>query len=241
MAQKARLRQNRYGTVINATSSKQELQLIDALIDATERLTEKFGIVLKHERRVMLSDIVTSLRRSFPTVSFEDPLPNTYMSPDGGVLSIMSLDGERMFPVLITEVKNQGTNDLRLQEGLKKQAMGNAIERLGKNVIGFRAMMLEVGIIPFVCFGYGWDFHEGSSILDRVKTIAMFGALNQVNVIPEGEEGFFNRGSFFFRQNPWSLEEMSDVMFDVGSRAIHYYFAKFGDGAFRMIESKSIA
>ncbi len=26
--------------------------------------------------------------------------------------------------------------------------MGNAIERLGKNVIGFRAMMLEVGIIP---------------------------------------------------------------------------------------------
>lgn len=237
MAQKARLRQNRYGTVINTTSLKQELQLGDALVDATERLTEKFGIAFKHEKRVMLSDIVTSLRGSFPTVSFSDPLPNTFMSPDGGILSIVAADSGRTFPVLITEVKNQGTNDLRAREGLKKQAMGNAIERLGKNVIGFRAMMLDDGIIPFVCFGYGWDFHEGSSILDRVKTIAMFGELNQVSVIPEGEEGLFNRGSFFFRLEPWSLEEMSDVMFDVGSRAIHYYFAKFGEDAFRMIET----
>jgi hypothetical protein len=28
---------------------------------------------------------------------------------------------------------------------------------------------------------------------------------------------------------------MSDIMFDIGSRAIHYYFAKFGDGAFKMM------
>lgn len=235
MAQKERLRQNRYGTVINTTSLKQELQLGDALVDVTERLTEKFGVAFKHEKKVMLIDIVNSLRQSFPSVSFDNPLPNTFMSPDGGILSIIAADSERTFPVLITEVKNQGTNDLRAREGLKKQAMGNAIERLGKNVIGFRAMMLEIGIIPFVCFGYGWDFHEGSSILDRVKTIAMFGELNQVNVIPEGEDGLFNRGSFFFRLEPWTFEEMSDVMFDVGSRAIHYYFAKFGDDAFRMI------
>lgn len=237
MAQKQRLRQNRYGTVINATSSTQELQLGDALVDATERLTAKFGVVFKHEKKVMLTDIVASLRHSFPTVPFDDPLPHTFMSPDGGVLSIVAVDSGRTFPVIIAEVKNQGTNDLRVREGLRKQAMGNAIERLGKNVIGFRAMMLEVGIIPFVCFGYGWDFHEGSSILDRVKTIAMFGELNRVSVIPEGDEGLFNRGSFFFRLEPWTLEEMSDVMFDVGSRAIHYYFAKYGDNAFRMMGS----
>lgn len=235
MTQKERLRKNRYGTVINATSSKQELQLGDALIDATERLTTKFNVVFKHSKKVMLIDIVDSLRKSFPSVSFGEPLPNTFMSPDGGILSILSADGNRAFPVLITEVKNQGTNDLREREGLKKQAMGNAIERLGKNVIGFRVMMLDYGIIPFVCFGYGWDFHEGSSILDRVKTIAMFGELNRVNVIPEGEERLFNRGSFFFRMKPWSVEEMSDIMVDVGSRAIHYYFAKFGDDAFKMI------
>jgi len=71
--------------------------------------------------------------------------------------------------------------------------------------------------------------------LDRVKTIAMFGELNRVNVVPEGEEGLFNRGSFFFRQEPWSREEMTSVMVDVGTRAIHYYFAKYGERAFRGI------
>lgn len=215
----------------------QELELGDALVDATERLTEKFGVAFRHEKKVMLSNIVADLRQSFPSVSFADPLPKTFISPDGGILSILSKEGDRAFPILTTEVKNQGPNDLREREGLKRRAMGNAIERLGKNVIGFLAMMLDDGIIPFVCVGYGWHFHEGSSILDRVKTIAMFGELNRVNVIPEGDEGLFNRGSFFFRREPWSLKEMSDIMFDVGSRAIHYYFAKFGDDAFMMLDS----
>ena len=48
---------------------------------------------------------------------------------------------EQKYPILITEMKNQGTNDLRLKEGKKKQAKGNAIERLGKNVIGFRTAL----------------------------------------------------------------------------------------------------
>jgi len=235
MAQKERLRLNRYGTVINVTSSKQELQLVEALSDATEHLIERFRLQLRHDKRVMLSHIVDSLKASFPSVEFGEPLPNTFMSPDGGILSILSEDSGQTFPILITEVKNQGTNDLREADGLKRQAMGNAIERLGKNVIGFRTMMLEEGITPFVCFGYGWDFQEGSSILDRVKTIAMFGELNRVNVVPEGEEGLFNRGSFFFRQEPWSREEMTSVMVDVGTRAIHYYFAKYGERAFRGI------
>lgn len=236
MAEKARLRLNRYGTVINATSVKQELELGDALFTATERIIEKFGLELRHVKRIMLKDIVAELRDSFPSVKFGDPLPNTYMSPDGGILSILSEDGERSFPILITEVKNQGTNDLRQAEGLKKQAMGNAIERLGKNVIGFRTMMLDEGIIPFICFGYGWDFQDNSSIVDRVRTIAMFGELNRVNVVPEGEEGLFNRGSFYFRQDPWSRDEMTDVMVEVGTRAIHYYLAKHGEGAFKAIQ-----
>ena len=44
MAQKDRLRLNRYGTVINTTSSKQELQLGDALLDATERIIEQLVV-----------------------------------------------------------------------------------------------------------------------------------------------------------------------------------------------------
>jgi hypothetical protein len=68
-------------------------------------------------------------------------------------------------PFLITEVKNQGTNDLRAKEGLRKQARGNAIERLGKNVIGFRMALLHESIFLFACFGDGCDFAPDSSII----------------------------------------------------------------------------
>lgn len=233
MAQKARLRQNRYGTVINVTSSKQEIELADALVAASEVLTAKFQLVLAHRKTIPLREITDELSAKFPSVDFAKPLPRSTMNPDGGILSIVSKDAEKKFPILITEVKNQGTNDLRLLEGLKKQSMGNAIERLGKNVIGFRTMMSDEAIVPFVCFGYGWDFHEGSSILDRVRTIAMFGELNHVNVLNQGDDGRFNRGSFFFRETPWQKQEMVDVMVDVGSRAIHYYIAKHGENFFK--------
>lgn len=229
MAQKARLRENRYGTVINVTSSKQEVELAEALIETSEAITAKFGLQLAHRKSILLSEIVAELRTSFPSIEFGDPLPRSGMSPDGGILSILSSDGTRAFPILITEVKNQGTNDLRLAEGLAKQAMGNAIERLGKNVIGFRTMMLDESIVPFVCFGYGYDFQDGSSILDRVRTIAMFGKLNQISVLNEGEDGRFNRGSFFFRREVWTRAEMVDVMTEVATRAVHYYLAKHGE------------
>ncbi|MGO9320621.1 MAG: EcoRI family type II restriction endonuclease [Solirubrobacteraceae bacterium] len=134
--------------------------------------------------------------------------------------------------ILISEVKNQGTNDARAVEGKSTQAMGNAIERLGKNMIGFRAAMLSEGIMPFVCFGYGYDFKDGSYILDRVRTIAMFGPLNEVCLMNEGQDGRFNRGSFFFREEEWTQRRMAKVMYEIASRSIYYYFAKLGPEAF---------
>ena len=60
----------------------------------------------------------------------------TYLQPDGGVIYLTDRDNN-MYPILIGEVKKQGTNDKREEEGKGKQAQGNAVERLGKNVIGF--------------------------------------------------------------------------------------------------------
>lgn len=132
----------------------------------------------------------------------------------------------------MSEVKNQGTNDLRLQEGLKAQAKGNAIERLGKNVIGLRAALVHETIFPFVCFGYGCDFAEGSSILDRVVTIAMFGKLNTTHLHNSGEGGRLNRGSFYFREPKWEIFEMEAVMHDIAERSVFYYFSKYRQDIF---------
>ena len=155
------------------------------------------------------------------------------MTPDGGITFLVD-KYNIYYPILIFEVKNQGTNDLRLQEGKTIQAKGNAVERLGKNVIGFRTYMLDEAIFPFVCFGDGCDFEKGSSILDRVKTIAMFGNLNKDYTSNIGVNGIFNRGSYYFRDEKWTYEEMYKIVSDVAERSVYYYFSKYGKENFEV-------
>ncbi len=231
MSDKDGLRLSRAGTVINMTSRQQESNLGRALTRTMVSLVDEFGLELNHRKTWTLKGIVDSLRIDFPETEFYDPSPGTYMSPDGGILSIKTNDG-LLHPILISEVKNQGTNDLRALEGKAKQSKGNAIERLGKNVIGIRTAMLSEAIVPFVCFGYGVDFEDGSAILDRVATINMFGKLNEINVLNAGEGGRFNRGSFFFREREWTVAEMETVMTEIATRSIHYYFSRYGSAAF---------
>lgn len=234
MTRKHDLRRLHAGMVLNLTSKKQESAIGQALTDVVERLDDAFGLELHHRSEWRVGELIDDLREDFPSVEFAEVQKRSTMKPDGGILSIVD-GGRRHYPILIAEVKNQGTNDRRAAEGLAQQAKGNAIERLGKNVIGFRTGMLAEGIMPFVCFGYGCDFAEGSSILDRVVTIAMFGPLNRVSVVSEGERQQFNRGSYFFREEEWTVPEMADVMFDIASRSVHFYFAKYGDGHFRRL------
>ena len=232
MARKHDLRAQRAGTVINMTSKQQESDLGGALSIVVDRIADEFDVDLEHTKQWRLADIVSSLRSDFDDIAFHYHLDTSTMKPDGGILSMLDSNGTAR-PILITEVKNQGTNDLRAAEGKPPQSKGNAIERLGKNVIGFRTAMMSEAIVPFVCFGYGCDFAYNSSILDRVSVIAMFGPLNTINVVNQGESGSFNRGSFFFREEKWTVDEMAEVMYEVASRSIHYYFACYGETAFR--------
>lgn len=233
MSHKVELRKQREGTIINSISFKQEKLLRQSVESVRVCLKEKFpGITIKWESQAKLTDIILYLRNQFPDVDFADPLNSSSMKPDGGILYMVSKDG-RQFPILIAEKKNQGTNDIRKKEGKKKQAQGNAIERLGKNVIGFRASMIREAIFPFVCFGDGCDFMEGSSIRDRVITIAMFGKLNKEYVHAQGCGDVFNRGSFYFREEQWTEQEMFDISFSIATKAVFYYFSKYGESAFQ--------
>lgn len=234
MARSNQLRVQRAGTIINVTSRQQETTLIKALNKVVEHLNDKFSkrIILAHENQWYLKDIVGELRYCFPDVDFHYHLDSSSIKPDGGFLFIRSNQNNALtYPILISEVKNQGTNDKRRQEGLPRQARGNAIERLGKNVIGLRTALMRESIFPFVCFGYGCDFEEGSSILDRVSTMAMFGRLNKIYLHNE-EGGKFNRGSFYFREEEWTVNEMFDVMKEIAERAVLYYFSKYGEDYF---------
>ena len=235
MARKQQLRKQRSGTVINVTSKKQESDVIKALQNVVSSLERKFGqeIVLAHEKQWFLKDIVAELRSTYPDVTFHYYFDRSSIRPDGGILHIRGKPGDkRLYPILIAEVKNQGTNDLRAKEGLPRQARGNAIERLGKNLIGLRTALMRESIFPFVCFGYGCYFEPDSSILDRVVTMAMFGELNKTHLYNEGG-GKFNRGSFYFRPERWSVEEMTEIMLDIAERSVLYYFSRYGEGHFQ--------
>src|SRR5581483_11232911 len=108
------------------------------------------------------------------------------------------------------------------EEGLPNQAKGNAIERLGKNLIGIKAIFKNEGVLPFVCFGQGHDFQEGSSILDRVITMNEFFPLNTIFV--EKDHLPFEPVSMYFRYEDWTVDEMAALLFQIARRAIEYKF-----------------
>ncbi|MBB1126327.1 EcoRI family type II restriction endonuclease [Thiospirillum jenense] len=231
MAKKDELRNQREGTIINATSKRQEKELDKALVLVCERLLQKFpGIKLKHDKQWLLKNVVSALKEIFPEIDFYYYHDTSFMKPDGGILNICDKDDSK-YPILIAEKKNQGTNDLRIAEGKGKQAKGNAIERLGKNVIGFRTALLQESIFPFVCFGDGCDFADDSSILDRVVTIAMFGRLNH-QYLHNAAGSRFNRGSFYFRVQEWTASEMAEICYSISEKSVYYYYSKYDETSF---------
>jgi type II restriction enzyme len=231
MSKREDLRASRAGTIINMSSKKMESLLAKALVEVTTKIEKDFKVKLVHEPKVLLKVIVEHLRIAHPEVDFEYRFPSSYLLPDGGILYICNKNGDKHV-LLISEAKRQGTNDARKEEGLPKQSKGNAIERLGKNVTGFRMWLSTEGIFPFVVFGQGVDFASDSSILDRVTTIAMFAPLNKIEVMNVGDDKQFNRGSFFFRPELWTVPEMVEIMYEISKRSVYYYFAKYGEENF---------
>lgn len=232
MAHKHQLSGLHQSMILNDTSKRQESTLMSAVRRITTTLQREYPhLRFFHENQWLLKDVISRLQVLYPHVSFCECFDTSAMRPDGGILSISDKKGE-MYPILISEKKNQGTNDLRALQGKPRQAKGNAIERLGKNVIGLRTALLNEAIFPFVCFGDGCDFAEDSSIIDRVKTIAMFGTLNELHLHNEGPQGIFNRGSYYFRVTEWTANEMYTLALEIARRSIFYYFSKYGESTF---------
>lgn len=95
--------------------------------------------------------------------------------PDGGVIWM-----DNKYPILISEVKHQGTNKERQLEGKPIQATGNAIERYGKNLIGLQTMFSKEKILPAVVFCWGCDFaDEQTTVLSKLYTMNCFCEMNK--------------------------------------------------------------
>ncbi len=190
-------------------------------LDSRFKLSD-LGYYLEYVKSIKLSELMGIIkgydkRSEFAVLDKQD----SYIKPDGGILVLRKKDNENYKRIaLAVEMKHQGTNDKRLREGMKKQAQGNAIERLGKNLIGIRATLQYEKVTPFVCFGWGVDFAEGSSIRDRVITMNEFYPLNRIFV---HKKESYSPVSMFFREQEWQEDELFDKMKEIAEASITTY------------------
>ncbi len=210
------------------TLSKNDDKTVAVVMETViEHLNVRFklaelGYYLEYVKQIKLSELIGIIksydkRTEFATLTNED----AYIQPDGGVLVLRKKDDENYKRIaLAVEMKHQGTNDKRVAEGKKKQAQGNAIERLGKNLIGIRATLQYEKVTPFVCFGWGIDFAEGSGIRNRVITMNEFYPLNRVFVHKREN---YAPVSMYFREKEWQENELFDVMKEIAEASITTY------------------
>ncbi|MBM4177371.1 restriction endonuclease [Candidatus Gribaldobacteria bacterium] len=211
----------------NVQSKKDEKMILEAMNQVITYLEDRLelskrGYELEYLKSIRLSElmgIIKSYEKRFEYADLTNE--NSFIKPDGGIVILKSkTDKNFKRIVLAVEMKKQGTNDLRAKEGKQKQAQGNAIERLGKNLIGIRSTLQYEKITPFISFGWGIDFCPSSSILDRIITMNEFFPLNKIYVFKK--EGYAPV-SMFFREKPWNLEELYNIMKEVAETSIRYY------------------
>ena len=226
MANSNFLRKNKNQHSVKNSISKKMDGDIDVVVQGLlVYLRRKYpALTFEHKKKLPLTEITTGLSRQYPQYAkgFSPVMSKSFIKPDGGFLYATNKRGIRKL-ILVAEVKRQGTNDKRATEGLPKQAKGNAIERLGKNLTGVRAIFKKESMIPFVCFGSGHDFIEKSTIRDRVVTMNDFFPLNKVFI--EKEHLPFEPVSLFFRYKDWGTREMTRVLKNVAEKAISYHFS----------------
>ncbi len=237
MANSEQLRQNKeQHKPKNTKSKKDDKEIYAAMRDCIKYLESRFKNILDNHYLTFEKEISFESLISFPQkIGLRKEFDNTFGSrtikPDGGIIFLKNHDDpEYLQIILISEVKRQGTNKQRMAEGKAKQAQGNAIERLGKNLAGIRAALNHEPITPFVCFGSGCDFVEdydqNAFVMSKVAMMNEFYPLNKTFVFKKdgsSDKNFYAPVSMYFREEEWTASEMLDILKEVGETALRFY------------------
>jgi type II restriction enzyme len=221
----------------NTLSKNQEKVMISAVNETLEYLQNKYpNYEFGWQKKLQLKTIYSTLRNVYKLseddVYLENVKESTFITPDGGFIWVI-INGIKYF-ILIGEEKHQGTNDKRLSEGKLKQALGNAVERLGKNYNALDLLFKPEKILPFVTFLQGCDFHESETITDRVITLFKGLKKNNINLFKDVLD---RGGSYFVRghkwdegnygDSDWTQNEIFDILKDTAEQSLIYYINKY--------------
>ena len=193
-----------------------------------ERFKEKLNnYEIVFEKEIKVSYMIDFIKKKGLREEFDFEYNDRKIKPDGGSIFLINKIKKEKFPLLISETKKQGTNKQRILEGKSKQATGNAIERLGKNLTGIKAMLNHYGITPFVCFGWGDDFASNvKTVLVKIMILNEFYPLNKIYVFKRDGSSDLNRFSpvsMYFREKRWTEDEMFEIMREISETSLRYY------------------
>lgn len=220
----------------NKESHRNDKAIHGAMQDCIHYLRERMcenldGYCLTFEKSISFAQLINMIRVSNKRIEFDHTFSGRTIKPDGGMIWLTKKDdAEYRRLIVVSEVKKQGTNDVRQAEGKSKQAQGNAIERLGKNLIGIRAALNHEPLTPFVCFGWGCDFsdpYENSDfVMSKVLMMNESYPLNKTYVFKKdgsSDKNHFAPVSMYFREPEWTRAEMFAVLKEVAETSLRYY------------------
>lgn len=219
----------------NTKSKKDDKAIYLAQARVQEYLYDRFSSQFKHDyflqfdQAISFGQMQKVIRNSRLRLEFDTQYSNRTIKPDGGILVLRRQDDIDYYKiVLIAEVKRQGTNKDREKEGKRKQSQGNAVERLGKNLIGIRAMLQHESITPFVCFFWGCDFQEGVDeyVPSKISMMNEFYQSNHTHVFKKdgnSDHSKFSPVSMYYREEQWDTNSMFDIMKEIAETAMRYY------------------
>lgn len=219
----------------NTKSKKDDKEVYRAMARTISYLEKRFEKELRNhslvfKKSISFGELIDQIKGSGLRREFDTSYLKRRIKPDGGVIWLKKNNENSMKMLLVAEVKRQGTNDKRELEGKKKQAQGNAIERLGKNLTGIRAALNHEAITPFVCFGHGCDFVEEYGpehfVMSKMIMLNEYYPLNQIHVFKrdgDSDRNRFSPVSMYFREEDWTEEKMYEVLKEVGETSLRYY------------------
>lgn len=218
----------------NQLSKNDDKEVYEAAEMVMNYLEERFDMGNKYEnyhlefeKAIKICDMIDFIKKKSVRSEFYSYDDSRAIYPDGGVIYLVDEIKNIKYPLVIAEVKHQGTNSDRIKEGKEKQATGNAIERLGKNLTAIKTYMHYENITPFVCFGYGCDFAPDSkTVLSKVWCLNEFYDINKIYVNKrdnDREHGGFSPVSMYFREEPWAIDEMFNIMKEIAEYSFRYW------------------
>ena len=135
-------------------------------------------------------------------------------------------------PIFMGEMKKQGTNGKRLEEGKSKQSQGNAAgDRVAKNfqIAADFCYLCDRNFFPYNVFMHGYDFKDDEiTKTTKSKLKPFFGELNTLNPyfdkdIPWGRKG----GSCFYQGDNYTYEQLYQICYDCCEIGIKHYLSKY--------------